>query len=188
VAQVPTRIDRTTLLLHEHTFSATNYGMELFDALFTGKVNREYQKQVGKAGSDATVRVQLVISDYAKELHALPWERLYHIFGDGETPLAASAQTPFSRFLVTGSGDQSPVAERPLRLLLAIANPDGLPPKLPPSTWPARSRLWPACWPGCGPPWLRPSTCRRSEAQQEPFRSRIRREHGMSNSRRAIRD
>jgi hypothetical protein len=130
VAQVPTRIDRATLLLHEHEYSATDYGMELFDAIFIGRVGREYQRLVGKAGSDETLRVQLVISDFARELHALPWERLFHEFGDAETPLAASVRTPFSRFLITGAARLPPVAERPLRLLIVIANPENLPPAL----------------------------------------------------------
>jgi formylglycine-generating enzyme required for sulfatase activity len=127
IAHVQTRIDRQALLLHEYDFSAHDYGMALYDALFTGKVGREYQRLVGRAGADTVVRVQLVISENARELHALPWERLFHVFGDVDQPLAASAQTPFSRFLVTGAGDQKAVAEQTLRLLVAIANPTNLP-------------------------------------------------------------
>ncbi len=130
LAQLQTRIDRQALLQHEHSFNARDYGLALYEMVFAGKVGREYQRLLARAGSDSTVRVQLVISDYAAELHALPWERLFHILGDSEAPLAASAQTPFSRFLVTGAGDQQPVEERPLRLLLAIANPLDLPPGL----------------------------------------------------------
>ncbi len=130
LAQLQTRIDRQALLQHEHSFNARDYGLALYEMVFAGKVGREYQRLLARAGSDSTVRVQLVISDYAAELHALPWERLFYIMGDTEIPLAASAQTPFSRFLVTGAGDLQPVNERPLRLLLAIANPQGLPPGL----------------------------------------------------------
>jgi hypothetical protein len=127
IAQTQARIDRQALLQHEHAFSARDYGMALYDALFTGQVGREYQRLVGRAGADTVVRVQLVISEYARELHALPWERLFHVFGDVEQPLAASAQTPFSRFLVTGAGDQEAVTETALRLLVAVANPVNLP-------------------------------------------------------------
>ena len=64
LAQVPTRIDREVLLLHEYG-RAPDYGMELHDAVFPGKVGREYQRLVGRAGTETSVRVQLVISEYA---------------------------------------------------------------------------------------------------------------------------
>ena len=55
--------------------------MELFDALFTGKIRRAYDKVTGRAEAEAKgrVRVCLWIDNGAAELHALPWERLYHI-------------------------------------------------------------------------------------------------------------
>ena len=131
VAQVQTHINREVLLLHEHQFKASDYGMELSKALFADKVGVEYQRLVGRAGTETTVRIQLVISDFASELHALPWERLFHVFGDTDAPLAASAQTPFSRFLIIGAGDQPPIQDRVLHLLLAVANPKNLPEGLP---------------------------------------------------------
>jgi hypothetical protein len=108
------KIDRAALLEDEHRFDAAAYGMELYGALFADALDRAYQRLIGQAGADETIRVQLVIHPDAPELHALPWERLFHVFGDVETPLAASARTPFSRFLVSGAGDRPPVAERPL--------------------------------------------------------------------------
>jgi len=130
LADARARIDHQALLTHEHAYNAHDYGMELYDALFIGAVGRAYQRLIGKAGAEATVRVQLVIHPAAHELHALPWERLFHVFGDTDTPLTTSAQTPFSRFLTTGAGDQAPVSDRPLHLLLAIANPENLPAEL----------------------------------------------------------
>jgi hypothetical protein len=123
------RIDRQVLLAKEHAFSAPEYGMELYDALFTGKLGREYQRLVGQAGAETTVHIHLVLPP---ELQALPWERLFHVLGDREAPLAASAQTPFARFLISGLGDQAAVSSRPLRLLVAIANPANLPADLVP--------------------------------------------------------
>ena len=127
LAEVRVRIDRQALLLHEHKHSAPEYGMELYDAIFSGSVGRTYQRLVGQAEAGGVVQVQLVIHPAAAELHVLPWERMFHIFGDTEAPLATSAQTPFSRFLVTGTGDQPPVPDRILHLLVAIANPENLP-------------------------------------------------------------
>jgi hypothetical protein len=125
--EVRLRINRQLLLEHEHAFSAAAYGMELFDAIFAGAVGRAYQRLIGQAGPEGTIRVQLVISQNAPELHALPWERLFHLVGDKEVALAAAAQTPFSRFLMTGLDEQPPAVERTLRMLVAIANPVDLP-------------------------------------------------------------
>lgn len=132
LGQVRARIDRQALLEHEHAYSAYDYGMELYDALFTGQVGRKYQQLVGRAGPGAIMRLQLEISTFAPELHALPWERMFHVFSDQEVAIAASAQTPFSRFLITDADDLPPVEERPLRMLVAIANPTDLPARLAP--------------------------------------------------------
>ena len=126
IAEAPARIDRQRLLELEYSYNAHDYGMALYAALFNGQVGREYQRLVGKVGADDTLRIQLVISDQAGELHALAWERLFHIFGDAESPLATSAQTPFARFLISGVGDQAATTADPLRLLLVIANPSNL--------------------------------------------------------------
>ena len=71
--------------------------------------------------------MQLEIRGHAPELHAVPWELLC---GANENRLALSADRPFSRFLVSGSGDQSAISDRPVGLLLAIANPEKLVKKL----------------------------------------------------------
>jgi len=126
LAQVNAQIDRQALLEAEHNFSARDYGMRLYQAVFTDAVGRAYQRLIGRVGTE-TVRIQLQISLLALELHALPWERMFHDFGSAETPLATSAQTPFSRFLVTGAMNQQPVQDRILRLLVAIAFPTNLP-------------------------------------------------------------
>ena len=104
------------------------YGVALGDTLLAGNVRDEYQKLVGEAHSKgAVIHVQLEILSHAPELHALPWERLYHHYaGNESTPLAITANTPFSRFL-SGRGAQAAISERPLRLLLAIADPERLP-------------------------------------------------------------
>lgn len=121
-------LSRQNLLLHANNFDVSGYGMELHAALFKGDLETHYQRLVGRAGSATTVRVQLEISTETPELHELPWERLFHRFGAGEpAPLATAAQTPFSRFLPVGAGDEPPVREPRLRMLVAIANPDKLP-------------------------------------------------------------
>src|SRR5262245_2621231 len=57
IAQVQTSIDRQALLEHEHKYSPHDYGMELYDAVFTAAISQEYQRLVGRAGAETTVRV-----------------------------------------------------------------------------------------------------------------------------------
>jgi hypothetical protein len=110
------------------------YGLDLFDALLNGPIRRAYDKVTGRAEAEAggRVRVRLWIDDSAAELHAVPWERLYHIHRGQEVAMAASALTPFSRYTWLESAEAEAVTTRPLRLLFAIANPRNLPPHLPP--------------------------------------------------------
>jgi outer membrane protein assembly factor BamB len=67
-------------------------------------------------------RVRLWLDTAAPELHVLPWELLC----EGDLPLAASAATPFSRYLPTTEAWGNAVVTRPLRMLAAISNPTDL--------------------------------------------------------------
>ena len=126
------RVDMQKLLSTQ--LDAESYGMELFDALFAGKIRRAYDKATGRAEAQAEgrLRVRLWIDDGAAELHAFPWERLYHIHKGNQVPLTTSALTPFSRFTGLEIGEAHPVRERPIRMLAAIANPKELPAGLSP--------------------------------------------------------
>ncbi len=126
IAQAITHIDRERLLELEHSYNAHAYGIQLYNTLIGGAVHDAYQQLVGQAGADGTLRIQLVISEHASELHALAWERLFHIFGDEASPVATSAQTPFARFLISGAVDQAATLADPLRLLLVLAHPSNL--------------------------------------------------------------
>ena len=72
-------------------------------------------------------RVRLRIDASAPELHALPWE-LLHDPGEGSIPqnLAATVATPFSRYLAGRWQPGSPILKRPIKVLVAIANPQNL--------------------------------------------------------------
>lgn len=110
------------------------YGLYLFDALFAGSIRRAYDKVTGRADAEAggRVRIRLWIDDRAAELHAVPWERLYHIYRGREVALTASVFTPFSRYTGLEIPEGEVVREHPLRFLFAIANPSDLPPTLSP--------------------------------------------------------
>lgn len=129
LAQGRVQIDRQVLLEHEHAFSWDDYGSALFNNVLPpeSELGRAYQRLVGQVGASGTLRVQLVLFADAPELQALPWERLFHRFASEPVALATAARTPFSRFLIATAADLPPVQERPLRMLVAIANPEPLP-------------------------------------------------------------
>ena len=78
-------------------------------------------------GQQPRRRIRLRIDAAAPELHALPWELLRDP-GDGgiSLDLAASTATPFSRYLAGRWQPGSPILQRPIRILVAIANPGDL--------------------------------------------------------------
>jgi hypothetical protein len=114
---------------------AQAYGVLLFDALFAGSIRDAYLLGIGRAGehSAGQLRVQLWLDNDAAELHhQIAWERLYDTHSGRPLPMAASAATPFSRYIGLPSPEPEPVDERPLRILVAVANPKDLPQGLSP--------------------------------------------------------
>lgn len=73
-------------------------------------------------------RIRLRIDPGAPELHALPWELLRDPGDEAAASVfvAASSATPFSRHLPGRWPPGRPILQRPVRVLVAIANPDGL--------------------------------------------------------------
>jgi hypothetical protein len=114
--------------LHQVEQDAEAYGLALFDALFTGAVRSAYDRAIGRAevSTEGRLRIRLAIGEGAGELRALRWERLHRRQGTQAVALAMSATTPFSRYTDVEFPKPQPVSERPLRLLVAIANPTNL--------------------------------------------------------------
>jgi hypothetical protein len=101
-------------------------GARLFDSLFADPRLRVAWAEL--RGRYPHRRIRLRIDPAAPELHTLPWELLRETRAGGEPALvlAADAATPFSRYL---AGEWEPgrvVIARPLRMLVAIANPSNL--------------------------------------------------------------
>ncbi|MCB0192023.1 MAG: CHAT domain-containing protein [Anaerolineae bacterium] len=72
-------------------------------------------------------RLRLRIDADAPELHALPWELLREATdGTPALDLAAAESTPFSRYLAGAWQPGSPILQRPIKILVAIANPTNL--------------------------------------------------------------
>jgi WD40 repeat protein len=79
-------------------------------------------------GLDGYCRVRLRIDAAAPELHVVPWELLRRPAGPGMSAhdLAASAKTPFSRYLALPSPPGRQIVDERLRVLVAIADPGNL--------------------------------------------------------------
>jgi formylglycine-generating enzyme required for sulfatase activity len=71
-------------------------------------------------------RVRLRIDATAPELHAIPWELLRDAEGVVPQDIAAATATPFSRYLAGTWPPGRPILERPIKILVAIANPQDL--------------------------------------------------------------
>ncbi|MBP7692541.1 MAG: CHAT domain-containing protein, partial [Anaerolineales bacterium] len=129
------RLDQAALLRAQLDSAA--YGLALFEALFPagGDLRRAYDKATGQAEaqSNGRLRVRLWVDSAAVELHAVAWERLYHWHKGQAVPLSASALTPFSRYTSLETREPAPIAETPLRMLVAVANPLNLPAGLVPA-------------------------------------------------------
>lgn len=106
------------------------YGIKLGQLLFAGQVLTAYTLASGQARKtrDDRLRIQLWISPACSELQAVRWERAFVELDGKQVSLAAAERTPFSRFTRLSKAEPRPIIERPLRLLVAIANPSDLPP------------------------------------------------------------
>lgn len=105
------------------------YGARLGQCLFSAPIRRAFEKAYATVSSQtaAQMRLRLTIDPDAADLHALPWERLFLPWQGSSIPLAASSLVPFSRYIPLEEGQQSPIEERPILVLLAVANPTRLP-------------------------------------------------------------
>jgi hypothetical protein len=104
------------------------YGMILFDALFSGPIHSAYDQAIAYADIQAEkrLRVRLWIDNEAAELHEFAWERLHHRVQTAMLPIAASSEMPFSRYIGLTAPEPTPITKRPVRLLFAISNPGDL--------------------------------------------------------------
>ncbi len=119
------RLNQAALQAIENDVPA--YGLALFDALFSGAIRRAYDRAIGTAETrGGQLRLRLWIDPHAPELHALLWERLHELRQNTVTLLSTAAQTPFSRYTGLEITAPAPISIRPIRMLVAIANPADL--------------------------------------------------------------
>ena len=88
------------------------------------RLQRQWERVRGQA---LQRRIRLRIDRDAPELHVLPWEVLRDtLTGTLADTLAANADTPFSRYLAGAWELVAAINQYPIRLLVAVANPQNL--------------------------------------------------------------
>lgn len=127
-------LDRVGLLLSALEQDAETHGRMLSQALFCGPINDAFHVARGcvqnpDSGYDG-LRVRVSIAPEAPELHALPWERVYHQHDREWGPLATSASSPFSRYVEMKSPHPLPAVSGAVRILVVLAHPSGVPPEV----------------------------------------------------------
>jgi hypothetical protein len=107
------------------SYSPTEDGEKLFEWLFADDQLKSAWAEV--RGQSPLRRIRFRIDASAPELHAVPWELLRDA-SPGLTPqtLAADTTTPFSRYLAGQWRPGHPILSRPIKLLMALANPENL--------------------------------------------------------------
>lgn len=97
-------------------------GKRLFDWLFADSTLLQAWAEI--RGNHPHRRLRLRIDPGAAELHTIPWELLREAYDDAAAhDVAGASETPFSRYLAGRWVPGYPVLQRPLRILVAIANP-----------------------------------------------------------------
>src|SRR5688572_19849674 len=100
------------------------YGARLFDRLLPEGELRDAWNRM--SGQSPLRRIRLRIDPGLPKLHQIQWELLRLPDGASGADLAIRTATPFSRYLPQQSQPGTPILARPVRVLVAIANPDGL--------------------------------------------------------------
>ena len=106
-------------------YAGKQYGVSLFNWLFANPTLQKHWATI--RGEHKQRRIRLRLAKEAPELHEYPWESLCE--PDPDKPalrLAAAEATPFSRYLEGQWQPGKPIIGRPVRILVAIANPSGL--------------------------------------------------------------
>ncbi|MFI1709315.1 CHAT domain-containing protein [Streptomyces griseoruber] len=97
-------------------------GQQLFDALFAGPVSGTYRASLGVA-RERQERLQIVLRLEAPELTLLPWETLF----DSHAEAYVCRHEPMVRHLPASFTPTPLPVNPPLRILVVIASPRGLP-------------------------------------------------------------
>src|SRR5262245_47358760 len=115
--------------LWSHEADVREYGIKLGRLIFNEGILTAYMRSLGRARAqcDGRLRIQLWISPKCGELQGLMWERMFVELNGDQVPLSSADLTPFSRFTRLSRAEPVAVKDRPLKILIAVSNPTGLP-------------------------------------------------------------
>lgn len=103
-------------------------GKRLFESIFQGEIENCLARSLDRARDEnAGLRIRLRLND-VPELAGLPWEYLYH--QSKQRFLALSEETPVVRYLDLPEADPALAITLPLRILVMIADPSDISPRL----------------------------------------------------------
>lgn len=103
-------------------------GKQLFEAIFQGEVENCLARSLDRArDEDAGLRLRLRLNE-VPELAGLPWEYLYD--PSRQRFLSLSEETPIVRYLDLPEIDRALTVTLPLRILVMIADPSDIAPRL----------------------------------------------------------
>lgn len=125
-----TRLPAETLRQFKGGMPPEEYGARLFEWLFQGEVGDIFarasnlvQVPTRSVLPDLGLRIRLWLDPDARELHRLNWESIWK----PNTFRPVTLQTAFSRFLRTSAPQMATASDRPVHMLLVIANPTDSP-------------------------------------------------------------
>ena len=104
--------------------AATDDGEAVFSWLFASDEFKTTWAEI--RGQYPQRRIRLRLDDDAPELHTIRWELLRDNSGSTPQDLAATVATPFSRYLAGKWQPGTPIYRRPIKILVAMANPSNL--------------------------------------------------------------
>ena len=117
-------LDPTAILPWTFSNSTIEDGERLFKWLMTAEAFKTAWDII--KGQYPQRRLRLRLAEDAGELYNLPWELLRDANNSPSLDLAAAEATPFSRYIAGAWQPGHPILQRPIKMLVVIANPDGL--------------------------------------------------------------
>lgn len=122
-------LEKKKLKIAEIALDDVGYGRQLYEALFNGWIAHAYDlaQGIARERSGGRLRLRLWLDSADPFLAAIKWERLCHYQGERLLPVSVVSLTPFSRYTGLGIAEPQPIAKRPVKMLVAISNPNNPP-------------------------------------------------------------
>ena len=105
------------------------YGIELGKQLINPPVGRALITAGASVEGAAEIAIRLLLEAAPSAPHTIRWERLFLPVGGAPWPVAISPKVSFTRYIPSETADSPPLDQPMFKLLIAVANPTGIPPE-----------------------------------------------------------